>query len=85
MMNERIRELAEQVGFGPAWFEESQPGYPALPKEGMLKEFAELIVQECITQARSEEDRFYGLGADDLALTMEHFQLVLKQHFGVKE
>lgn len=46
-MNDRIKELAEQAGFGSAWFEESPPGYPALPKEGMLKELAESIVRQC--------------------------------------
>ena len=71
-MNERIKELAEQVGFGPAWFEESQPGYPALPKEGMLKEFAELIVRECAEYAEHELD---------MAGYKKKFML---QHFGVE-
>ena len=75
-MNERIKDLAEQVGFGPAWFEESPPGYPALPKEGMLKEFAELIVQECTDLVQKYMTRW----PEDCELTKQ-----IKEHFGVEE
>jgi len=75
-MNERIRELAKQ-----SWVSITDGNAKVVDPE----KFAELIVEECIAQARSEEDRFYGLGEDDLALTMEHFQEVLKHHFGVEE
>ena len=81
-MNERIKELAKQarqIG------EYVNYGQIRLSPEQFEQKFAELIVKECIAQARSEEDRFYGLGEDDLALTMEHFQEVLKHHFGVEE
>jgi hypothetical protein len=47
-VNERIRELAEQAGFGTEWFEEAPLGYPASPREGIIKNFAELIVTECV-------------------------------------
>ena len=53
-MNERIKLLAERAGFGPAWFEEAAPGHPALPKEGILKEFANLIVKDAMDQCRQE-------------------------------
>lgn len=53
-MNERIKLLAEQAGFGPAWFEEAEPGYPARPKEGILKEFANLIIKDAMDQCRQE-------------------------------
>ena len=77
-MNERILKLASSC------FPRDTDGNINATTE-MIAEFAELIVEECIAQARSEEDRFYGLGEDDLALTMEHFQEVLKHHFGVEE
>lgn len=53
-MNERIKLLAERAGFGPAWFEEAEPGHPALPKEGILKEFANLIIKDAMDQCRQE-------------------------------
>lgn len=46
-MNERIKELASKAGFGDGWFEESPPGYPVLPRQGILTHFTELIVQDC--------------------------------------
>lgn len=46
-MNERIRELALQAGFGEQWFEEHPTGC-SLPKPLMLKEYTELIVKECL-------------------------------------
>lgn len=49
------------------------------------KKFAEIILNECLKKARSEEDRFYGLGQSDLALAMENYQELLKQDFGVQE
>ncbi len=49
------------------------------------KKFAEIILGECLKKARSEEDRFYGLNETDLALAMENYQEVLKQHFGLKD
>jgi hypothetical protein len=45
-MNERIKELALQAGFGEQWFEQHPTGC-ALPKPLMLKEYTELIVREC--------------------------------------
>lgn len=90
MMNERIKELAKQA-FNQIAQESNVPAEKftdSLDKdvrEQVDQMFGELIVRECIAQARSEEDRFYGIGESDLALTMEHFQEVLKQHFGVEE
>ena len=82
-MNERIEKLIEQATeTSTSYFD----GRGNITETYFDKEkFAELIIQECIKQARSEEDRFYGIGASDLALTMEHFQEVLKTYFGVEE
>ena len=71
MMNERIKELAEQAGFGPGWFEESPPGYPALPRQGIVRTFAESIVRECVTKCKADQ---HGDSLDDICIQMlEHF------------
>jgi hypothetical protein len=44
-VNKRIKELAEQAGFMDYWFSESGDDC-----ERELKQFAELIVRECIAQ-----------------------------------
>lgn len=83
-MNGQIKELAKQTSNKTDeildCIGEFHADYGAIWNET----FAHLIIQECINKAREEEDRFYGIGEDDLALTMEHFQEVLKQHFGVE-
>jgi hypothetical protein len=84
-MNERIQELHQQAKDFINEVSDSDGVYQGKEyMQAVREKFAELIVRECIAQARSEEDRFYGLGEDDLALTMEHFQEVLKHHFGVE-
>jgi hypothetical protein len=81
-MNERIRQLAEQVGFGPAWFDQRPPGYPASPREGMLDKFAELIIEDCRTVINEVyhntplELRIPLLSADEE---------ILKRFYGVEE
>lgn len=81
-MNERIRELAEQAGFGSAWFEESSPGYPALPKEGMLKEFAELIVRETVKEM-SHQLYWHGVEQSNNPSFYKAIEKTL-EHFGVE-
>jgi hypothetical protein len=51
-MNERIRELAEQVHVtGDPWKNKDEPEYLWFNfREDALEKFAELIVRECITQ-----------------------------------
>jgi hypothetical protein len=96
-MNERIQELAEQAGleFDDDLSLEPEPIYYTTQKD--LKKFAELIVQECITQCEQ-------VATDANAMTKSKFVtdagLVLhegawggakncseqiKQHFGVEE
>ena len=73
-MNSRIQELAEQAGFGPAWFEEAKPGYPALPREGIVKTFAELIIKESAKIADiADENKCEWIGGNILT------------HFGIKK
>lgn len=77
-MNEQIKQLAKQAGFGEQWFEEHPTGC-SLPKPLMLKEYTELIVKECISVAEKQHN----------TSTLNHkpserFTEVLKRHFGVK-
>ena len=83
-MNQRIRELAEQAGM-----KECSLGY-GMPEnvlwgENQIKEFAQLIVQECAVYCEGhilpkgmaeENDLNYNDGVMDCAIG-------LKQHFGV--
>ena len=71
-MNERIRELAEQI-VGPSRL---HGGEFALMGNNQVEKFAELIVQECgrvADQWVNDEDNGTNLVSDKL-----------KQHFGVK-
>lgn len=81
-MNERIKELANKSGFGPAWYD------PTIPTSDIdrrwidqrrLKEFAELIVRECADVAKyhtpdTEECEYTWLVHDKI-----------KEYFGVEE
>ena len=80
-MNERIQALAEQAGFLNK--DEESIGY-----------FAELIVLECASLAKSKSERIEEIKAEDhddhirlqsLAWQFEEFGYEIKKHFGVKE
>ncbi len=82
-MNERIKELANQAKFmAEETINRKISANPEL--YAFAEKLAELIVQECIAQARKEEDRFCALGHSDLGLAMENYQELLKNHFGVE-
>lgn len=83
MMKELIRELQSKSYLMCKQIVDDD-GHVVVTPDLWFDTFAELLIKECIAQARSEEDRFYSIGADDLALTMDHFQEVLKHHFGVE-
>lgn len=84
-MNKRIRELAEQSG--AYWYH----GYFNMPsvvefQEGDIQEFAKLIAQECIGILRTEMNRLDTIpGREVSAQTLETAQVLIKNHFGVKE
>ena len=95
-MNERIKELAEQVGFGPAWFEQAPPGHPTLPKEGMLKEFAELIVKDCMALCDELKVEYFNHRKGTMDFDEKHIyaegeaacfnlRFKMKKQFGVEE
>ena len=71
-MNERIRQLAEQV-VGPSRL---HGGDFALMGNEQVEKFAELIVQECADYFGREGDRRFEVDGNWIALT-------IKQHFGV--
>jgi|APFre7841882793_1041355.scaffolds.fasta_scaffold04407_4 hypothetical protein len=82
-MNERTHELRNQA---QKWVLDIPASLSPAEFDDMFEEkFAELIVRECIAQARKEEDRFCALGHSDLGLAMENYQELLKNHFGVEE
>jgi hypothetical protein len=74
-MNERIRELAEQV-YGSAHYDDFK--------------FAELIVQECIDKIETHRIPVGNSAAGEMACEWTYSALKeirdeIKEHFGVKE
>ncbi len=71
-MNERIKQLILKAGFHP--FVRGEQILFDISTEENLKEFAELIVQECVIMA------------DEFELDVNQSGLVdrMKKHFGVK-
>lgn len=63
-MNERIRELAKQAGFCGTGFRNTLPG---TTQEDALKNFAELIVEECANIIHKR------IGAKSALDILEHF------------
>ena len=63
-MNERIRQLLSQAGVH----------YEVLPKDTVYEKFAELIMQECLRQAKEVV----------IPITADAIESKIKEHFGVK-
>ena len=78
-MNERIRELAEQI-VGPSRL---HGGEFALMGNNQVEKFAELIVQETIKQMAIQMDKF----GDDQANNPAWYKSeeAVKKHFGVEK
>lgn len=72
-MNERIKELASQVGAKPIYYE-FLTGYEIPGKDG-LEKFAELIIQEC-------ENALHPMLRD--MISREHAYNLIKKRFGVE-
>jgi hypothetical protein len=92
-MNERMRELAKQAGF--QYIDDERIGW-AGNYNASLPKFAELIVQECVSVLRAESERLYKLSAEEKdELFASNFEIcaekcwdnevMIKEHFGVKE
>jgi hypothetical protein len=83
-MNERIRELAEQVGFG--WDDK----YHWYVGSRQMEKFAELIVGECINKIETHQIPVGNSAAGEMACEWTYAALKeirdeIKQHFGVEE
>jgi len=63
-VNERIRQLLSQAGVH----------YEVLPKDTVYEKFAELIMQECLRQAKEVV----------IPITADAIESKIKEHFGVK-
>lgn len=81
-MNERITQLLAQAHLEVEDVKDTNK---------IAQKFAELIIQECITVAKEEEDRYdflvdeLGDDATMCANAMTEYQLAIKDHFGVEE
>ena len=80
----KLAEKAEGKGISIVPYIVTGSGQYLMP-EFNKAEFARLIIQKCVQLAVNEEERFYNMDQDELALAMENFQALLKQHFGVQE
>lgn len=79
-----IREQAEQY----AWkmYDESDAHVTMDDtRRWIFYKYAELIIRECIQLAVNEEERFHNMDQGHLALAMENFQGLLKEHFGMEK
>jgi hypothetical protein len=78
-MNERIRELVRQAGLDDADFPiENWDNVP-------LAKFAQLIVQECISMADKESERYSNLDQEYCSMAMDNYRELVRKHFGVEE
>ncbi len=89
-MNERIKELAEQAGF--QYIKDEGIGW-AGNYNASLPKFADLIVRECATLAKSKSEHIEGIKTKDpndklllhsLAWQFKEFSYVIEKHFGVE-
>lgn len=69
-MNERIRELAKQAGYGSRWNSTDQ-------FEEFLEAYAELIIEKCLEQVRDEVQYEYDWKLADSVTNrvLEYFEV----------
>jgi hypothetical protein len=78
-MNERIRQLAEQAGWGKGETQDDCMACSTFDPE----KFAELIVQECVTVMY--DDAIERKVPPDINQTPTHYAVAVLEHFGVEE
>ena len=78
-MNERIQELAKQIGY--IWHASGEPQiYEFTPEK--LEKFAQLIVAECISVV---DDAERGGSNEILDNAVKFIRKDIKEHFGVEQ
>ena len=78
-MNERIKELAEQAGWGKGETQDDCMACSTFDPE----KFADLIVRECVTVMY--DDAIERKVPPDINQTPTHYAVAVLEHFGVKE
>ena len=76
-MNEKIKQLAEQAGYSKDFL--------AIGLPNNMEKFAELIVQECLSQVDKIRDGLEADSEDQQALGADWAGLAIARHFGVEE
>ena len=75
-MNEKIKQLAEQAGYSKDFL--------AIGLPNNMEKFAELIVQECLSQVDKIRDGLEADSEDQQALGADWAGLAIARHFGVE-
>ena len=78
-MNERIKELAEQAGWGKGETQDDCMACSTFDPE----KFADLIVRECVTVMY--DDAIERKVPPDINQTPTHYAVAVLKHFGVEE
>jgi hypothetical protein len=82
MMNNKIKELAEQAGYTPDMF---GVGHWDMPE---CKKFAELIIEECIEQGDTLAKHYIDTHPEQeqvmLLASIADYSNEIKKHFGVE-
>ena len=78
-MNERIKELAEQAGWGKGETQDDCMACSTFDPE----KFADLIVRECVTVMY--DDAIERKVPPDINQTPTHYAVAVLEHFGVEE
>jgi len=81
-MNERIKDLIDQATIVTVNFYDSERGYHTA-QEFDKEKFAELIVQECISMADKESERYSNLDQEYCSMAMDNYRELVRKHFGV--
>ena len=86
MANDKIAELIKEAT-ALAWIDRVANGpVPIYAEEHMVK-LAELIVQECISMADKESERYSKLDHEYwyCSMAMDNYRELVRKHFGVEE